>query len=85
MYCIVIEIAPIMQKPGQLTPSFSLLPQSATHVRVVFRSIYCLDLHCRAGRVVAVRDGAYSMFDTSKVVEGLFPTPGLKVRVCIPS
>ncbi len=36
-------------------------------------------MHCQADGCVAVRDGSYSNFDTSKVVEGLTPIPGLKV------
>lgn len=29
--------------------------------------------------MVAIRDGAYSLFDNSKLVEGFYPAPGLKV------
>lgn len=65
-------------KPSQMVPTFSILPQSPTHIRVVFRSVYCIDIHCRGDSIVGIRDGAYSMFDTSKVVEGLIPTQGLK-------
>lgn len=28
---------------------------------------------------MAIRDGAYSLFDNSKLVEGFYPAPGLKV------
>ncbi len=28
---------------------------------------------------MAIRDGAYSLFDNTKIVEGFYPAPGLKV------
>jgi len=60
-------------------PTFSIVPQSPTHIRVVYRNTYCLDLQCRHGRLVSVRDGAYSTFETNKVVEALNPIPNLQV------
>ena len=42
---------------------------------------YCLDVHFRANKIVAVRDGAYSLFNTSKVTEGFNPIPMLKVGI----
>ncbi|XP_072035034.1 mediator of RNA polymerase II transcription subunit 14-like isoform X2 [Amphiura filiformis] len=58
---------------------FSLLPQSSTHIRVVFRNTYCLDIHiCKGKNTVSIRDGAYSMFDIMKVVDGFTPAAGLK-------
>ena len=56
-----------------------VMPQSPTHLRIVFRNVYCIDLRCHGNGVVAVRDGAYSVLDTSKVVEILTPIAGLKV------
>lgn len=41
--------------------------------------MYCIDIYCRSRGVVAIRDGAYSLFDNSKLVEGFYPAPGLKV------
>ena len=70
----------VTQHSSELVNCFTTLPQSATHVRLTFREIYCLDIHLRAGKCVAVRDGAYSLFDSSKVVEPLTPIAGLKVR-----
>ncbi|XP_070537690.1 mediator of RNA polymerase II transcription subunit 14-like isoform X2 [Ptychodera flava] len=58
--------------------TFSILPQSSTHIRIAFRSIYCLDIQCKGKNMIAIRDGAYSLFDISKVVEAFTPTPGLK-------
>ncbi|XP_069801267.1 mediator of RNA polymerase II transcription subunit 14 isoform X2 [Dendropsophus ebraccatus] len=57
---------------------FSILPQSPTHIRLAFRNMYCIDIYCRSRGVVAIRDGAYSLFDNSKIVEGFCPAPGLK-------
>uniref|UniRef100_A0A4W3I7T9 Mediator of RNA polymerase II transcription subunit 14 n=1 Tax=Callorhinchus milii TaxID=7868 RepID=A0A4W3I7T9_CALMI len=57
---------------------FSILPQSPTHIRLAFRNMYCIDIYCRSRGVVAIRDGAYSLFDNSKIVEGFHPAPGLK-------
>ncbi len=68
----------IATRPNQPVPAFSVLPQSPTHVRVIFRNVYCIDIHFRGNSIIAVRDGAYSMFDTSKVVEGLTPIPLFK-------
>jgi hypothetical protein len=62
-----------------ITPTFTVLPQSPTHVRVVYRSVYCLDLQCRGANLISVRDGAYSMFESNKAVEGLNPIPNLQV------
>ncbi|KAI0224052.1 Mediator of RNA polymerase II transcription subunit 14 [Lamellibrachia satsuma] len=63
---------------SQPLASFSIVPQSPVHIRLIFRNLYCIDIHCHRGNEVTLRDGAYSMFDTSKVVEGLNPTQGLK-------
>lgn len=35
----------------------------------------------KTGKVVAVRDGSYGLFDNSRVIEGLTPASGLKVPV----
>jgi len=64
-----------------ITPTFSVIPQSPTHVRIIYRSMYCLDLQCRGSNLVSVRDGAYSMFESNKAVEGLNPIPNLQVII----
>jgi len=64
-------------------PTFSIVPQSPTHVRIIYRNYYCLDLQCRHRRLVSVRDGAYSTFETNKVVECLNPIPNLQVSVSV--
>jgi mediator of RNA polymerase II transcription subunit 14 len=66
------------KKPHQVSLGCLFLPQSSRHIRLSFRAVFALDLHLRSSRTVGIRDGAYSVFDTSKVVEGLIPIPGLK-------
>ena len=76
------DFSPFVQRPAQPVSSFTLLPQSPYHIRVSFRQVYCLDIHCRSdGRTVAIRDGAYSKFEASKVVDGCNPISGLKVGI----
>uniref|UniRef100_A0A3Q2P8V6 Mediator of RNA polymerase II transcription subunit 14 n=1 Tax=Fundulus heteroclitus TaxID=8078 RepID=A0A3Q2P8V6_FUNHE len=70
----------LTQRTNTAYQCFSILPQSATHIRLAFRNMYCIDIYCRSRGVVAIRDGAYSLFDNSKIVEGFQPAPGLKVN-----
>ena len=77
---ILIYLWWLLQKANVVTAIFTVLPQSPTHIRLVFRSHYCVEVFCRGNGTVGVRDGAYSMFDTREVVEGLSPAPGLRVR-----
>lgn len=65
-------------KKQTVMSTFSIVPQSSTHIRIIYRNCYCLDLQCRLGRFVSVRDGAYSTFETNKVVECLNPIPNLQ-------
>lgn len=58
--------------------SFTVIPQSTTHVRIAFRNISCIDVHFRSNKIVSVRDGAYSLFDNSKAVDGFSPTSMFK-------
>lgn len=71
----------LTQRTNTAYQCFSILPQSPTHIRLAFRNMYCIDIYCRSRGVVAIRDGAYSLFDNSKIVEGFYPAPGLKVTV----
>ncbi|XP_060263363.1 mediator of RNA polymerase II transcription subunit 14 isoform X10 [Ovis aries] len=68
----------LTQRTNTAYQCFSILPQSSTHIRLAFRNMYCIDIYCRSRGVVAIRDGAYSLFDNSKLVEGFYPAPGLK-------
>ena len=58
--------------------TFTVLPQSTTHVKILFYGKYCVDVYMRAEGLVSVRDGAYSRFDQTKVLEELQPIPGFK-------
>lgn len=69
----------LTQRTNTAYQCFSILPQSPTHIRLAFRNMYCIDIYCRSRGVVAIRDGAYSLFDNTKIVEGFYPAPGLKV------
>ncbi len=69
----------LTQRTNTAYQCFSILPQSSTHIRLAFRNMYCIDIYCRSRGVVAIRDGAYSLFDNTKIVEGFYPAPGLKV------
>lgn len=40
--------------------------------------MYCMEIRLRGGGLVSIRDGAYSRFDRSNVVEEFTPTQGLK-------
>ena len=73
----------LTQRTNTAYQCFSILPQSPTHIRLAFRNMYCIDIYCRSRGVVAIRDGAYSLFDNSKIVEGFYPAPGLKVTVSV--
>ncbi|KAM9342551.1 mediator of RNA polymerase II transcription subunit 14 isoform 2-T2 [Pholidichthys leucotaenia] len=68
----------LTQRTNTAYQCFSILPQSPTHIRLAFRNMYCIDIYCRSRGVVAIRDGAYSLFDNTKIVEGFHPAPGLK-------
>uniref|UniRef100_A0A3Q3IFE7 Mediator of RNA polymerase II transcription subunit 14 n=1 Tax=Monopterus albus TaxID=43700 RepID=A0A3Q3IFE7_MONAL len=68
----------LTQRTNTAYQCFSILPQSPTHIRLAFRNTYCIDIYCRSRGVVAIRDGAYSLFDNTKIVEGFHPAPGLK-------
>lgn len=71
----------LTQRTNTAYQCFSILPQSPTHIRLAFRNMYCIDIYCQSRGVVAIRDGAYSLFDNSKIVEGFYPAPGLKVTI----
>lgn len=60
--------------------TFTIMPQCVTLVRIAYQGMYCLELRLRGGGLVSLRDGAYSRFDRSNVVDEFTPTQGLKVR-----
>lgn len=65
-------------KPQVPVLTFCILPQSPTLLRVAYQGTYCLEIRLRGGGLVSIRDGAYSRFDRSHVVEEFTPTQGLK-------
>lgn len=54
------------------------MPQSATLLRISYQTVNCLEVRFCGGGLVSIRDGAYSRFDRSNVVEEFSPTQGLK-------
>ncbi|XP_076370105.1 mediator complex subunit 14 isoform X1 [Tachypleus tridentatus] len=58
--------------------TFVIIAQSSTHIRVVYRNTYCLDIHCKPDGLLSIQDGAFSLFDKTKVVEELMPIQGLR-------
>ncbi|XP_054168688.1 mediator of RNA polymerase II transcription subunit 14-like [Oppia nitens] len=68
----------INSRPQLPVQSFCAIPQSSTHIRIVYRNIYCLDITINSDNTIAIRDGALSLFDKMKVMEELIPIQGLK-------
>ncbi|PSN29847.1 Mediator of RNA polymerase II transcription subunit 14 [Blattella germanica] len=66
------------QRPQVPVQTFTIMPQSPTLLRLAYQGMYCLELRLRGGGLVSLRDGAYSRFDRSNVVEEFTPTQGLK-------
>lgn len=73
-----IETTFSFQRPLNPVLSFCILPQSPTLLRVSYQTMYCMEIRLRGGGLVSIRDGAYSRFDRSNVVEEFTPTQGLK-------
>lgn len=61
-----------------LAQCFTLIVQTPTHFRLTFRSTYALDIFCLSDQRVAIRDGSFSHFDSSKIKEDAVPITGLK-------
>ncbi|XP_055842956.1 mediator of RNA polymerase II transcription subunit 14 isoform X2 [Episyrphus balteatus] len=75
-----LPIIPQLGIPRPQVPvlSFCILPQSPTLLRLAYSAMYCLEIRFRAGGLVSIRDGAYSRFDRSNVIDEFTPTQGLK-------
>lgn len=58
---------------------FTILPVSSMHFRIIYRNLQCVDIQCISSSEVSVRDGSYSVFDTSRVNEGITPISGFQV------
>lgn len=65
-------------RPQVPVQTFTIMPQSPTLLRLSYQGMYCLELRLRGGGLVSLRDGAYSRFDRSNVVDEFHPTQGLK-------
>ncbi|XP_065086369.1 mediator of RNA polymerase II transcription subunit 14 [Ochlerotatus camptorhynchus] len=74
----IIPHLAILQNPKVPVLSFCIIPQSPTLLRISFQGVYCLEVRLRASGLCSIRDGAYSRFDRSHVVEEFTPTQGLK-------
>ncbi|XP_025987694.2 mediator of RNA polymerase II transcription subunit 14 isoform X1 [Solenopsis invicta] len=73
-----LRITPSLQRPRVPVQTFTIMPQCVTLVRIAYQGMYCLELRLRGGGLVSLRDGAYSRFDRSNVVDEFTPTQGLK-------
>ncbi|XP_031837631.1 mediator complex subunit 14 [Nomia melanderi] len=65
-------------RPQIPVQTFTIMPQCVTLVRIAYQGMYCLELRLRGGGLISLRDGAYSRFDRSYVVDEFTPTQGLK-------
>ncbi|CAG2110071.1 unnamed protein product, partial [Medioppia subpectinata] len=68
----------INSRPQLPVQAFCIIPQSSTHIRIIYRNIYCLDVIIYSDNTIAIRDGALSLFDKVRVMEELTPIQGLK-------
>nr|XP_018906970.1 PREDICTED: mediator of RNA polymerase II transcription subunit 14 isoform X1 [Bemisia tabaci] len=65
-------------RPQVPVVTFTVVPISAQVVRVVYLGFYCLELRFEGDDELTIRDGAYSRFDRTNVINDFLPTPGLK-------
>nr|CAD7587621.1 unnamed protein product [Timema genevievae] len=72
-------------RPQVPVQTFTIIPQAPNLLRLSYQGMYCLELRMRGGGLVSLRDGAYSRFDRSNVVEEFTPTQGLKARETVAS
>ena len=66
------------QQRNTAIQTFTVLPQSPSHVKIMFYNIHCVDVHFKADGLVQIRDGSFSMFDQTKVLHDLEPIRGFK-------
>jgi mediator of RNA polymerase II transcription subunit 14 len=72
------QVGVTLEKVNSPVQTFSVLPQSPTHFKLIFYNTYCLDIHVRANGLVYIRDSAISLFDQRKAMEDLQPIPLIK-------
>ncbi|CAG5108193.1 Similar to MED14: Mediator of RNA polymerase II transcription subunit 14 (Aedes aegypti) [Cotesia congregata] len=75
---IIPQLGVHNSRPQVPIQTFTIMPQCVTLVRIAYQGMYCLELKLRGGGLVSIRDGAYSRFDRSNVVDEFTPTQGLK-------
>ncbi|XP_066584073.1 mediator of RNA polymerase II transcription subunit 14 isoform X2 [Prorops nasuta] len=75
---IIPQLCVHNSRPQVPVQAFTIMPQCVTLVRIAYQGIYCLELRMRGGGLISLRDGAYSRFDRSNVVDEFTPTQGLK-------
>ncbi|CAG2161554.1 unnamed protein product [Oppiella nova] len=68
----------VNSRPQLPVQAFCVIPQSSTHIRIIYRNTYCLDVIIYSDNTIAIRDGAFSLFEKTKVMEELTPIQGLK-------
>ena len=64
-------------RPLEPVPNFIPLPQTAWHVRLVYRKTYCLSIQLHSDELVSVRDGAFCVSDRSRPLDELSPLQNL--------
>lgn len=74
---ILLQLGIFEKKPNIPVQSFIVMPQCTSLVRISYQNLYCLELCFRGEGFVSLRDGAYSRFDHSNVVDGFTPIQGL--------
>lgn len=79
-----LQVGLLSTKPPIPVQTFTVMAHSPTHIRLAYCNLYCLDIHLQSDGQVSIRDGAFSVFDKSKVIEEFGPTQGLKVNQFIP-
>ncbi|CAH0553803.1 unnamed protein product [Brassicogethes aeneus] len=65
-------------RPQVPVQTFTIMAQSCTLIRLAYQGMYCLEIRILGAGLVSLRDGAYSRFDRSNVVDVFTPTQGLK-------
>ncbi|KAK0164402.1 hypothetical protein PV328_003035 [Microctonus aethiopoides] len=75
---IIPQLGVHNSRPQVPVQTFTIMPQCVTLVRIAYQGMYCLELRLRGSGLVSLRDGAYSRFDRSNVVDEFTPTQGLK-------
>jgi len=68
----------ITSRPQVPVQSFTAIPQTSSHIRLVYRNAHCIDIVIQSDGLVSIRDGAFTIFDKSKCEDLTAITPGLK-------